>query len=411
MARASCSRTRRAPGRWPRSSAVSPSSPKASDEAVVLVLGGDMPMLRPGDPGGARRLQRGEQQASPPWRPRTASCSSSAPPGRWARLRDGAGRDRAPRRRLGGSQPAPAVRAAGRGRAGDAPDHGRGGSGHRHPGRPGAGAVARPDPASPWPRSRPPRRWRPPSRPCAVRRGRGRRGGAHLVLLPEATLTPFGTDLRAAALAHHEDFAQLVQELAEEHGVVVVAGSFTPTEDGRVHNTVIVRGPNWDPHLRLPQDPSLRRLRCGRIAHRRARRRAAHLRSGRHSARDRDLLRRAIPGTVHALAQRGAQADPAPAGLEGRARQARTAPAAAAGPRPGLHAPSSSPPTSAAAGDYTGGAARGIGRSAVVGPLGRVRQELGRDPGMLLVDLDLDEVEAARTALPVLRHHVELTRL
>src|SRR5699024_3331650 len=44
--------------------------------------------------------------------------------------------------------------------------------------------------------------------------------GAHLVLLPEATLTPFGTDLRAAALAHHEDFAQLLQELAEEHGVV-----------------------------------------------------------------------------------------------------------------------------------------------------------------------------------------------
>src|SRR5699024_10642272 len=73
--------------------------------------------------------------------------------------------------------------------------------------------------------------------------------GAHMVLLPEATLTPFGTDLRAAALAHHEDFAQLVQELAEEHGVVVVAGSFTPTDDGRVHNTVIVRGPNWDPHL------------------------------------------------------------------------------------------------------------------------------------------------------------------
>src|SRR5699024_157337 len=77
--------------------------------------------------------------------------------------------------------------------------------------------------------------------------------GAHLVLLPEATLTPFGTDLRAAALAHHEDFAQLVQELAEEHGVVVVAGSFTPTDDGRVHNTVIVRGPNWDPPLPDPK--------------------------------------------------------------------------------------------------------------------------------------------------------------
>src|SRR5699024_721809 len=51
--------------------------------------------------------------------------------------------------------------------------------------------------------------------------------------------------------------------------------------------------------------------------------------------------------------------------------------------------------------DHTGGAPRGIGRSAVVGPLGRVRQELGREPGLLLVDLDLEEIEAARASLPV----------
>ena len=58
--------------------------------------------------------------------------------------------------------------------------------------------------------------------------------------------------------------------------------------------------------------------------------------------------------------------------------------------------------------DHTGSAPRGIGRSAVIGPLGLVRQELGREPGLLLVDLDLEEIEAARAELPVLRHHVEL---
>lgn len=234
--------------------------------------------------------------------------------------------------------------------------------------------------------------------------------GAHLVLLPEATLTPFGTDLRAAALAHHEDFAQLVQELAEEHGVVVVSRLLHP-DRGRPRPQHRDRArPELGSTPGLPQDPSLRRLRCGRIAHRRARRRAAHLRSGRHSVRGGDLLRRAIPGTVHDACAARRSGDPAPAGLEGRARQARTAPAAAAGPGAGFHHRHPRRRPVAAAGIHRR-CRPGIGRSAVVGPLGRVRQELGRDPGMLLVDLDLDEVEAARTALPVLRHHVELTRL
>src|SRR5690606_1490017 len=55
--------------------------------------------------------------------------------------------------------------------------------------------------------------------------------GAHLVLLPEATLTPFGTDLRAAADAHHDRFAALLQELDDAHGVIVVAGSFSPADE------------------------------------------------------------------------------------------------------------------------------------------------------------------------------------
>lgn len=231
--------------------------------------------------------------------------------------------------------------------------------------------------------------------------------GAHLVLLPEATLTPFGTDLRAAAIAHHEAFAQLVQELAERHGVVVVAGSFTPTEDGRVHNTVIVRGPDWDPHLEYHK---------------------IHL----FDAFGADESRTVAPGDelvtfdLHgtrlgiatcydvrfpeqftALARRGAQAILLPLAwkegpgkreqlqllLQARALDATTVVLAA----------DQAPPAG-----YTGSAARGVGRSAAVGPLGTIRQELGREPGLLLVDLDLEEIEAARAALPVLRHHVPL---
>ncbi|MGO1567563.1 MAG: nitrilase-related carbon-nitrogen hydrolase [Brachybacterium sp.] len=231
--------------------------------------------------------------------------------------------------------------------------------------------------------------------------------GAHLVLLPEATLTPFGTDLRDVAIAHHDAFAQLVQELAEEHTVVVVAGSFTPTEDGRVHNTVIVRGPNWDPHLEY---------------------RKIHL----FDAFGADESRTVAPGDelvtfdLHgtrfgiatcydvrfpeqftALARRGAQAILLPlAWAEGPGKREQLQlllRARALDSTTVVLAADQAPPA-----EYTGKAARGIGRSAVVGPLGALRQELGREPGLLLVDLDLEEIAAARAALPVLEHHVEL---
>ena len=231
--------------------------------------------------------------------------------------------------------------------------------------------------------------------------------GAHLVLLPEATLTPFGTDLRAAAEQHHESFAQLVQELAETHEVVVAAGSFTPADDGRVHNTVIVRGPGWDPHLDY---------------------RKIHLfdafgtDESRTVAPGEELITFELEGTrfgiatcydvrfpeqFTALAQRGAQAILLPlAWKEGPGKReqlqlllrARALDATVV-----VLAADQSPPA-----DHTGSAPRGIGRSAVIGPLGLVRQELGREPGLLLVDLDLEEIEAARAELPVLRHHVEL---
>ena len=233
--------------------------------------------------------------------------------------------------------------------------------------------------------------------------------GAHLVLLPEATLTPFGTDLRAVAEQHHESFAQLVQELAETHEVVVAAGSFTPADDGRVHNTVIVRGPGWDPHLDY---------------------RKIHLfdafgtDESRTVAPGEELITFELEGTrfgiatcydvrfpeqFTALAQRGAQAILLPlAWAEGPGKREQLQlllRARALDSTTVVLAADQAPPEG-----YTGKPARGIGRSAVVGPLGAVRQELGREPGLLLVDLDLEEIAAARAALPVLEHHVELPR-
>lgn len=66
--------------------------------------------------------------------------------------------------------------------------------------------------------------------------------GASLVVCPEAAMVPFGTDLAAAAEPLDGPFADAVRALADELGVVLVVGMFTPSGDGRVCNTLLVTG-------------------------------------------------------------------------------------------------------------------------------------------------------------------------
>ncbi|MEU7477251.1 carbon-nitrogen hydrolase family protein [Lentzea sp. NPDC042327] len=76
----------------------------------------------------------------------------------------------------------------------------------------------------------------------AVRRA----DGARVVLLPEATMCRFGVPLGPVAEPLDGPWASAVREIAVEHGVVVVAGMFTPSGD-RVANTTLVTGA--DVHL------------------------------------------------------------------------------------------------------------------------------------------------------------------
>ncbi|MEJ6542480.1 NTP transferase domain-containing protein [Brachybacterium paraconglomeratum] len=231
--------------------------------------------------------------------------------------------------------------------------------------------------------------------------------GAHLVLLPEATLTPFGTDLRAAAETHHEDFAHLLQALADEHSVVVVAGSFSPADDGRVHNTVLVRGPGGTPSLEYRKIHLFDAFDADESAtvapgHELVTFDLAGARFGLATCYD---MR--FPEQFTALARRGAHAILLPtAWAEGPGKREQLQlllRARALDSTTVILAADQSPPAG-----YAGRAPRGVGRSAAVGPLGRIRQELGLEPGLLMVDLDLAEVETARAALPVLRHAVPL---
>jgi len=66
--------------------------------------------------------------------------------------------------------------------------------------------------------------------------------GSQVAVFPEATMARFGVPLNQVAQSLDGPWARAVQALADENNMVVVAGMFTPSEHGRVHNTVLVTG-------------------------------------------------------------------------------------------------------------------------------------------------------------------------
>lgn len=78
--------------------------------------------------------------------------------------------------------------------------------------------------------------------------GRGAEAGAELVVFPEATMARFGVPLAPLAQPIDGPWAGEVRRLAENAGLTVVAGMFTPTEDERVTNTLLLTGPGVHTH-------------------------------------------------------------------------------------------------------------------------------------------------------------------
>ena len=228
-------------------------------------------------------------------------------------------------------------------------------------------------------------------------------GGAQLVIFPEATMRRFGLPLAEIAEPVDGPWAKQLREIAEHHQLVVVAGMFSPSADGRVNNTLRAVGPGVDAYyhkihlfdafgfresdtvapgaepvvimvggvtvgLTLCYDirfpglyMKLAELGAQVICV------AASWGAGPGKVEQWQLLTRAraLDSTSYLIA--AAQADPATVGiaLDGRA------------------------PT-------------GVGYSAMVSPRGEVLQSLGTEPGLLVADLDLDVVEQTRAAIPVL---------
>ncbi|MGQ0841010.1 carbon-nitrogen hydrolase family protein [Actinokineospora sp.] len=222
--------------------------------------------------------------------------------------------------------------------------------------------------------------------------------GAAVALFPEATMSCFGVPLGPVAEPLDGPWATAVHAVAEEAGVLVVAGMFTPDPSDRVRNTLLVTG--RDHHLGYDK---------------------IHLYDAFGFAESRtvapgdsvvtvdlDGLTLGIatcydvrfPELFHALADKGATAVLLGASwgagegkreqwellVRARALDSTSWVLACGQADPGI--PSTAP--------------TGIGYSLAADPMGRVHGQLGADPGMLLVDIDPDLVESTRKAIPVL---------
>ncbi|RBM18252.1 carbon-nitrogen hydrolase family protein [Streptomyces sp. PT12] len=227
--------------------------------------------------------------------------------------------------------------------------------------------------------------------------------GAEVVVFPEAAMARFGVPLGPLAEPLDGPWATRVRAIAGAAGVLVVAGMFTPSGDGRVRNTLLITGrgvdtsydklhlfdafgftesrtvaPGERPVLAAVDGVTLGFATCydvrfpalfTRLADDGARvvLLPASWGAGPGKREQWELLvrARALDSTCWVVA--AGQADPATTGER----------------------PSTSAPT-------------GIGHSMVVSPLGEVTARLGAGPGLLVADVDPAEADRARATVPVL---------
>lgn len=224
---------------------------------------------------------------------------------------------------------------------------------------------------------------------------------AQLVVFPEAAMRRFGGALDGVAEAPDGPWATQLAALAETAGVVVLAGMFTPGRGGRVRNTLRALGPDLDAvYDKVHLFDAFGFAESDTVT------------AGTEPVVI-DVAGTAVgltlcydvrfPGLYTELADRGAQVIVVAASWGGgpgkldhwqlltRARALdSTCFVVACG---------QADPDDA---ELSARAPVGVGHSCVVGPRGEVLAELGAAPALLVVDLDLAEVAAARADIPVL---------
>ncbi|GAA1352491.1 carbon-nitrogen hydrolase family protein [Saccharothrix algeriensis] len=232
-----------------------------------------------------------------------------------------------------------------------------------------------------------------------LREGVRRAEGARVVVFPEAAMCRFGVPLGPVAEPLDGPWASAVRDIADEHGVVVVAGMFTPAADGRVANTLLATGGG----LHVGYD-KIHLFDAFGFAESRT------VAPGDHPVTiDVDGVTLGLatcydvrfPELFRALADRGASAvllgASWGAGPGKREQWELLVRARALDSTSWVLACGQADPR-----EDHGGAPTGIGHSLIASPLGVVEHHLGAEPGVLVADLDPTTVEQVRQSLPVL---------
>jgi len=227
--------------------------------------------------------------------------------------------------------------------------------------------------------------------------------GVELLVCPEATMSRFGRSLGPVAEPPGGPWASRLQTIADRSGLVIVAGMFTPAADGRVYNTLRAVGRGVDArydkiHLfdafgfresetvAPGQEPGLIRIKDIPV--------------GLTTCYD---VR--FPGLYTELAARGAEIICVAASWgagPGKVEQWQLLTRARALDSTTFVVAAGQASLQSAGSGASGNAPTGVGHSAVISPRGEVLAELGPEPGLLIVELDLTGVAETRRAIPVL---------
>ncbi|MGB7361513.1 MAG: carbon-nitrogen hydrolase family protein [Rhodococcus sp. (in: high G+C Gram-positive bacteria)] len=230
--------------------------------------------------------------------------------------------------------------------------------------------------------------------------------GSRLCVFPEATMRRFGGSIVDVAEPLDGPWATAVRTIAEDAGITVVAGMFTPAQDAsdeRVRNTLLITGggveasydkihlfdafgfaesdtvaPGSDPVVVDVDGVGVGFATCYDIR---------------------------FPGLFQALADRGAALTVLPASWgrgPGKLDQWTLLTRARALDSTTFVAACGQADPADSGIEITGPAPVGIGNSMVVSPTGDVLDRLGSSPAMLTIDIDPAEVDSVRKSSPVL---------
>jgi predicted amidohydrolase len=234
--------------------------------------------------------------------------------------------------------------------------------------------------------------------------------GAQLVVFPEATMCRFGVSLREVAEPLDGPWAQRVQAIAAQAGIVVVAGMFSPSGDGRVTNTLIATGPGVHAYYqKIHLYDAFGFTESRSVA---PGREPVVIDVGGVGVGLTTCYDVRFPELYTELARRGAQLitvsaswGSGPGKLEqwtvlarARALDSTSYVAAAGQAYPGDEVAKTNAPT-------------GVGGSLVASPTGEVLASADADPKLLVCDIDLDAVAAARDTIAVLRNRSEFAHV